>query len=306
MSHRISLVTVILLLLITSVFAQDKKKDERTAQMLMFAQFWGTHQMTDKNLVGAVDSRNDFYIRRGRIGVKGNLSKMISYKVWLAYDKLGRDNYVTPAVGKAGESAGTVVVWDAYFTFKFNPVANLTVGYFRPQTSRESIRSAYKIMMYEKTFANGIHRKYTVNAGNGRAEGLDLGGKFKTKTLGLKYNLGLFNAYEGGFNTSFMYAGRLAFWFGDEEKKYMDNHFFKRNGTTIAVYATSQSAIDQNLLNTVSIMDTLGNGFQEVIYQRALAIEMKRQGLEFKREMEMPVMYEEFQVGTRRVDFFVG
>jgi GxxExxY protein len=49
----------------------------------------------------------------------------------------------------------------------------------------------------------------------------------------------------------------------------------------------------------------LGNGFQEVIYQRALAIEMQRQGLEFEREKEMPVMYEEHQVGTRRVDFFV-
>ena len=55
----------------------------------------------------------------------------------------------------------------------------------------------------------------------------------------------------------------------------------------------------------MKVHSTLGNGFQEVIYQRAPAIEMKRQGLEFKREMEMPVMYEEFQVGIRRVDFFV-
>ncbi len=50
---------------------------------------------------------------------------------------------------------------------------------------------------------------------------------------------------------------------------------------------------------------TLGNGFQEVIYQRALAIEMRRQGLDFQRELEMPVMYDDEQIGTRRVDFFV-
>jgi GxxExxY protein len=50
---------------------------------------------------------------------------------------------------------------------------------------------------------------------------------------------------------------------------------------------------------------TLGNGFQEVIYQRALAIEMKNQGLEFMREMEMPIFYETHEIGTRRVDFFV-
>ena len=50
---------------------------------------------------------------------------------------------------------------------------------------------------------------------------------------------------------------------------------------------------------------TLGNGFQEVIYQRALAIEMNRSHLEFQREMEMTIMYDDIEIGTRRVDFFV-
>ncbi len=50
----------------------------------------------------------------------------------------------------------------------------------------------------------------------------------------------------------------------------------------------------------------LGNGFQEVIYQRALAIEMGIAGLEFVREMEMPIFYRDEQIGTRRVDFFVA
>ena len=50
----------------------------------------------------------------------------------------------------------------------------------------------------------------------------------------------------------------------------------------------------------------LGNGFQEVIYQRALAIEMEKQGVPFSREMEMPIYYEGVHIGTRRVDFFVG
>ena len=50
---------------------------------------------------------------------------------------------------------------------------------------------------------------------------------------------------------------------------------------------------------------TLGNGFQEVIYQRAMAIEMENQDLSFAREMEMTIYYEGFDIGTRRVDFFV-
>jgi len=50
----------------------------------------------------------------------------------------------------------------------------------------------------------------------------------------------------------------------------------------------------------------LGNGFQEVIYQRALEIEMKLTGIEFSREYEMPIFYRDEQIGTRRVDFLVG
>jgi GxxExxY protein len=49
----------------------------------------------------------------------------------------------------------------------------------------------------------------------------------------------------------------------------------------------------------------LGNGFQEVIYQRALAIEMSKQGLSFAREFEMTVFYKDEYVGKRRVDFLV-
>jgi len=56
----------------------------------------------------------------------------------------------------------------------------------------------------------------------------------------------------------------------------------------------------------MKVHSTLGNGFQEVIYQRALAIEMRKQGLNFQREMEMKIYYEGEDIGTRRVDFFVG
>ena len=53
------------------------------------------------------------------------------------------------------------------------------------------------------------------------------------------------------------------------------------------------------------VHSTLGNGFQEVIYQRALEMEMSLEGLEFVRELEMPIFYRGEQIGTRRVDFFV-
>ncbi len=55
----------------------------------------------------------------------------------------------------------------------------------------------------------------------------------------------------------------------------------------------------------MKVHSTMGNGFQEVIYQRCLEIEMAKQGLGFIREMDMPVYYDGIDVGGRRVDFFV-
>lgn len=55
----------------------------------------------------------------------------------------------------------------------------------------------------------------------------------------------------------------------------------------------------------MKVHSALGNGFQEVIYQRALVIEMEKQGLGFQREMEMNIYYDNIAIGTRRVDFFV-
>ena len=55
----------------------------------------------------------------------------------------------------------------------------------------------------------------------------------------------------------------------------------------------------------MKVHTTLGNGFQEVIYQRALAIEMKKQGLGYQRELAMPLFYDEQHIGSRRVDFLV-
>lgn len=51
----------------------------------------------------------------------------------------------------------------------------------------------------------------------------------------------------------------------------------------------------------------LGNGFQEVIYQRALAYEMSQKDLAFAREIEQDIFYKELRdpIGTRRADFVI-
>jgi len=72
-----------------------------------------------------------------------------------------------------------------------------------------------------------------------------------------------------------------------------------------------ESKIDDELTYLIigcamKVHNTLGNGFQEVIYQRCLAIELDKIGLEFSREKEMPIFYENIHVGTRRADFIVS
>ncbi|TCC91598.1 GxxExxY protein [Pedobacter frigiditerrae] len=55
----------------------------------------------------------------------------------------------------------------------------------------------------------------------------------------------------------------------------------------------------------MKVNNTLGNGFQEVIYQRCLAIELNRAGLIFAREVEQTIYYDNIEVGKRRADFII-
>jgi len=55
----------------------------------------------------------------------------------------------------------------------------------------------------------------------------------------------------------------------------------------------------------MQVHNTLGNGFQEVIYQRCLAIELEKAGVSFVRELEHPIFYEGIEVGKRRADFVI-
>lgn len=55
----------------------------------------------------------------------------------------------------------------------------------------------------------------------------------------------------------------------------------------------------------MAVHSEIGNGFQELIYQRALVLEFQKHDLTFQREQEMEIHYDNIKVGTRRVDFFI-
>ncbi len=53
------------------------------------------------------------------------------------------------------------------------------------------------------------------------------------------------------------------------------------------------------------VHSALGNGFQELIYQRALELEFQYAGIQYSREHNMPIYYRGEEIGLRRVDFLV-
>jgi GxxExxY protein len=57
--------------------------------------------------------------------------------------------------------------------------------------------------------------------------------------------------------------------------------------------------------SAMKVHNTIGSGFQEVIYQRCLALELQKTGLSFEREKEQPIFYDGIEVGTRRADFII-
>jgi GxxExxY protein len=68
------------------------------------------------------------------------------------------------------------------------------------------------------------------------------------------------------------------------------------------------SELTQTIIGcAMKVHSFLGNGFQEVIYQRALALELRNAGISFQREIEQQIFYRDYDepIGTRRADFVV-
>ncbi len=216
------------------------------------------------------DARNDLYIRRGRIGVKGNISKNIKYKVWFAYDNLGKDRQTASTGGNSQDTYDNreFYIWDAIWTWVADPEwANISIGYFRPQVGKESITTAFKVISFQKALTNFQPRRHIVYRGPGRETGVNIGGLALNKQL--NYNFGIFDTSEYTGNNkdkkwSPMLAARVAWSFGDPEMKkykmgYTQTYYGKRNGVTVGLNYTYQGETDYFDSNTMYGVDVLAN-----------------------------------------------
>ncbi|MCL4300505.1 MAG: GxxExxY protein [Anaerolineae bacterium] len=77
-----------------------------------------------------------------------------------------------------------------------------------------------------------------------------------------------------------------------------------------AVYSTQNydfnDGTNEIIRCAIEVHKTLGAGFREIVYQRALALEFDRSRVSYDREVKMPIYYKGKQIDTRRVDFVAG
>ncbi len=205
----------------------------------------------------AVDNRLNVMLRRGRLGVKGQIDKNISFNVTAALDLVGRDVLAATEGGSNNGASPKFRLWNAYIQWKVksgSEVLHIVAGYFPPQIGRESISSALRSTSLEKSWSQNYLRRHLTGIGPGRAVGLNLGGLLLNKAgqSGLGYNFGIFNpVFEsyGGNSIGNKYApllvGRIVAYIGEPESKHYSighktNYLGKRKGLSIGIAGARQ------------------------------------------------------------------
>lgn len=250
-----------------------------TIQPIMAWQIWSTYSIGQEVFDGtsyeAVDNRFNTQIRRSRLGIKGNLTSVISYQLNIALDFIGRDVLSATFGGSNNGAFPTFGLWNAYLRWKIDEGSDLwhfTLGYTPLNIGRENFTGAMASISFEKSWSQNTHRRHLAGIGPGRTMGLNLGGQTSADDrVTLSYDIGVFNplfqALNGnstGSKNSLLAVGRLAFHFGDPESSsystsHKVNYFGKRNGVTIAVAGAYQGETDLFIENGALGFDWLGN-----------------------------------------------
>lgn len=254
---------------IVTAFPKIQIDEEKDIEIIQMVQIFNT---TSLNLI-----RNDTLIRRGRLGVQGHILKNLNYRVWFAYDNVGKDGN-TKLMGLAQNTDNAnFSLFDTYFTWEIFPqIANLTLGYLRPQIGRENITSAFEVNSLEKAITNFYLRPHLVGRANGRDTGLNFGGLYLGEFWSINYNFGFFDLNHekitGGTNDSKngsqiwspLLSSRVSFTLGEPEIKnyklgYNINYFGKRKGVTVGINYANQGSTDLFKNNNTLGFDLLAN-----------------------------------------------
>lgn len=241
-----------------------KKKEDFKFDIRMMVQLWSIYTMDQEvfneetGSYEAVDDRFNTNLRRARLIVRGNPYPRLKYSLALFYDLAGRD-LLSASVGGSNPAQPTFGVWDGFFQYQLSEdseAAWLTGGWFRPQFQRESITSGWSVNSFEKSMSQNYVRRHLVGTGPGRAAGLNLGGVIQGESIGLNYNVGVFNPlYTGEFGQTVgrdfapLFSARTVLYLGDPELTnykigYETNYYNKRKGISLDFNASYQGQTD--------------------------------------------------------------
>ncbi len=224
--------------------APSLQADEKKIQITQSFQLWNIYTVKSAGSQGQ-ESRDDLYIRRGRLGVKGKLASDLAFNITFSYDGIGRANNTAGRGNPNPDDNHDFFLFEALSMWSYKPLLNITAGYFRPQVGREQMTAPFKTTSFEYSLANFQPRAHLVGRGTGRELGVNVGGLYKASGWSLNYNAGLFDISSaklvGESSNSFpMLAGRLALSLGDPEmEKYglgiKQSFYGSRKGITIGL-----------------------------------------------------------------------
>ncbi|WP_224995837.1 porin [Cesiribacter sp. SM1] len=244
------------------------KADGKKIEITQSLQLWNVYTFESLG-EQEQESRNDLYIRRGRLGVKGKLQENIAFNVAFAYDGIGRDKETAGNGSPNPDDNHDFFLWEAFVAWTHKPMLNLAAGYFRPQVGREHMTAAFKTPSFEKSLSNFQPRAHTIARGTGRELGLNLGGLHKASGWSFNYNIGLFDMSGekltgDGAASLPMLASRVAFTLGDPEMEkwglgYTHSYYGKRKGITLGLNSTYQGETQVFKRNSFYGADLLAN-----------------------------------------------
>ncbi|MFN3998793.1 porin [Algoriphagus sp.] len=226
--------------------------DSAFVDVLQYFQVWNV--VTLKSVYEQAPSRLDTYIRRARFGLGGQLNSKALFYVGFTYDGIGKDTLSASAGGPNPNDNLTFSIRDAFFTYRFHPLFNLTLGYFRPRAGKESIYTSAFNISQEKGQPSFHPRVHMVGRAIGRETGINFGGFKRGKTHSFLYDLGFFDtnhpAIRGeGLVWSPLLTARGVWMIGDPEFEtyglvYSQSGFLERKGLSLGANVTYQSKTD--------------------------------------------------------------
>ncbi len=245
-------------------------------------QFWGSFSHDHRVLNDStgeyepVEDRLNVMIRRARLGFQIKPYAGLTFRFISSFDFIGRDLNAAHTGGTNTSARPNFDIWEARLQWQVFPekeLLYLNAGWIRPNFSRESLTSPWKVSSMEKAWSMNYTRRHLVGLGPGAAPGINVGGLAGSSehTFWLGYNASVFVPQyisllgnSNGINFSPLFVGRAILHFGQPESTTYQlgsnlNAFSQRKGLSVGIGGAWQGKTDLFTSNYGAELDFLFN-----------------------------------------------